>query len=134
MENEKIETWFAELYRLSMMGKLSINELYAEFKKAINGTQNKGDGKIHPYFYSHEWAWGEELDGCYYRAIDVEQQLAQLQKKLDCAVKALEKLGKTGDGSHKDKHASFFDCLPTLQIEFEERINFARLALEEIRK
>lgn len=57
------------------------------------------------------------------------EKLTSQNKKL---IKALERLSKTGDGSHRDKHASFYDCLPTLQIEFSERIDYARAVLKEV--
>lgn len=57
-----------------------------------------------------------------------------LQAKLDKAVAALKRLSKSGDGTHSSKHASFYDCLPTLQIEFSERLDFARETIAEIGK
>ena len=60
--------------------------------------------------------------------VKLEAEKAKVEKMKQ----ALFKLSKSGDGTHKDKHASFYDCLPTLQLEFEERLNFARETLKEI--
>lgn len=65
------------------------------------------------------------LDKQYFRINELESQNKRL-------IEALKRLSQTGDGSHGDKHASFYDCLPTLQIEFDERIGFARDVLKEI--
>jgi lipopolysaccharide biosynthesis regulator YciM len=61
-------------------------------------------------------------------------KIQEIQAKLDKAVSALERLSKSGDGTHGSKHASFYDCLPTLQIEFSERLDFARETIAEIGK
>jgi len=55
----------------------------------------------------------------------IKEQLADEIKQREKAEKILLRLSKSGDGSHKDKHASFYDCLTTLQIEFDERKNLA---------
>lgn len=64
---------------------------------------------------SYEYAYTEELT-----------RIHNIMKE------ALIRLSKSGDGSHRDKHASFYDCLPTLQIEFDERLNLAKETLERI--
>lgn len=38
---------------------------------------------------------------------------------------ALKRLSQSGDGTHGSKKASFYDCLPTLQVEFDERKGLA---------
>lgn len=54
------------------------------------------------------------------------EQLIGVAEQLEKAEKVILRLSKTGDGSHRDKHASFYDCLPTLQFEFSERLESAR--------
>ena len=61
------------------------------------------------------------------------KELAQLKSDLSVAVEALKRLSESGDGTSGDKKASFYDCLPTLQIEFSERKEFAREALSKIK-
>lgn len=61
------------------------------------------------------------------------EKFTELNNKLKIAIKALEKLSKTGDGIHKDNKLSVHESLPTLQIEFNERIDFAKTALEKIK-
>ncbi len=61
------------------------------------------------------------------------KKIKELEEKLRIAIKALEKLSKTGDGLHKDNKISVYESLPTLQIEFSERIDFAKEALEKIK-
>ncbi len=56
------------------------------------------------------------------------------QKELDEAVEVIKKLSKAGDGTHKDKKASYYDCLPTLQLEFEERLELAREFLAKAKR
>ena len=68
------------------------------------------------------------------RIVAIQKESAELKRKLDVAVEVLGKLSQSGDGSCKDKKASFFDCLPTLQIEFEERKEFAVEALKQIKE
>jgi hypothetical protein len=87
-----IEPWFAELYKLAHRGELSINELYDAFKREICKTENSVNGGKPPIiFYSHEWRWGEEFDGAYYRAKDVDEQLTALHEKLARAVDVIKK-------------------------------------------
>lgn len=62
------------------------------------------------------------------------EHVEKLEAALACAEKALSKLSKSGDGSHADRHASFYDCLPELQIEFSERKYIAIDTLSEISK
>ena len=67
---------------------------------------------------------------------DIAELLArnkELERKLDLAVEGLERLSLTGDGTHGSKKASFYDCLPTLQIEFDERLEFCRECLDLIK-
>lgn len=62
----------------------------------------------------------------------LEKQLSDLQEKYDKAVKIIRKFSLTGDGTHSSKHSSFYDCLPTLQLEFDERVEYAREFLKLI--
>ena len=55
----------------------------------------------------------------------LKKELQATREQLEKAEKTLLRLSKSGDGSHKDKHASFYDCLSTLQFEFDERKNLA---------
>ena len=63
-----------------------------------------------------------------------EPRIEQLAAALKVAEGALKRLSQSGDGIHSDKKASFYDCLPTLQIEFSERKELAKETLAEIQK
>jgi len=63
-----------------------------------------------------------------------EPRIEQLAAALKVAEGALKRLSRSGDGIHSDKKASFYDCLPTLQIEFSERKELAKETLSEIQK
>ena len=63
-----------------------------------------------------------------------EPRIEQLAAALKVAEGALMRLSQSGDGTHGDKKASFYDCLPTLQIEFSERKELAKETLAEIQK
>ena len=87
-------------------------------------------------------AWSEtpkgifDSDTCSCLALDIvmahDKEISAIEKKLAVAVKALKKLSQSGDGSHADKKASFYDCLPTLQTEFDERKYLAKDTLAQI--
>lgn len=65
--------------------------------------------------------------------MDCKKEITRLKRALEIANEAIGKLSNSGDGSHKDKHASFYDCLPTLQIEFSERQELAKEAQKQIK-
>jgi hypothetical protein len=65
---------------------------------------------------------------------NLQAENSALQGKLDLAVKTLKRLSQSGDGSHKDNKTAPFNCLSTLQIEYEERLHLASETLEELRK
>lgn len=76
---------------------------------------------------------GELLNNDLQKEVDrLNGKLEEKQKIIDEQLEIIRKIALTGDGSHKEKHASFYDCLPTLQLEFSERVEFAREYLKRV--
>lgn len=89
MSSEKIEPWFYELYKLAQSPNgLTLNEFYSEILKQFSKEPNNDY-----MFYSHEWPWGEEFDGCYVsksladsKIQALQKENAELKRKLDLAI------------------------------------------------
>jgi len=79
-----------------------------------------------------EWKYNYEVE--IPRQVMILEANKKLQKELNEAVELIRKLSKVGDGTHKDKKASYYDCLPTLQLEFEERLELAKEFLAKVEK
>jgi predicted nucleic acid-binding Zn-ribbon protein len=77
------ELWYKKLYALAVDGKLSINELYKEFKLKIAEDCNSPCEvkKVSYYFYNHEYRWGEDLNGLYYKANEVDNKIEKLEQE-----------------------------------------------------
>ena len=62
------------------------------------------------------------------------QAYTDIMRELGPVVKALEKLSKSGDGSHVSRRASCFDSIDDLQTEFLERKSMSREALKHLKE
>jgi hypothetical protein len=59
------------------------------------------------------------------RFYDMEEQIKLLKE-------ALLKISNYGEGTHRDRHMSSYDCMEELQVEFQERADCAREALKKL--
>lgn len=127
----RIEPWFAELYKLAIDGKLSINELYTEFKKSISRTQNDYGEGLTAYFYSSDWPWGKERDGCYY----ISEEVVRLESQNKKLIEALEFYANKNNWEAIPGHTRFMSSLKIEDCAFYNcGGGRARLVLEDIKK
>lgn len=61
----------------------------------------------------------------------LKQQIKQKDEIIKNLMKAIKRLSLEGEGTSGEKKSSFYDCLPTLQLEYSERRDFAKEVYDE---
>ena len=108
---------------------MAILESYFDGKKyKISFNENTGELKL----YRHDELW-DSFPKYSKMLISILYEIFDYEEKLKKTTDALEKLSQFGEGTSGARKMSTWDCLEELQIEMEERMNFVKETLENLR-